>query len=85
MNDNDLQLELIALLEANLGLPAGSIAVDSGTRLLGVVPELDSMSVVNILISLEEKYGIVIHDDEVEAETMETLGNLTAFLHSKVS
>ena len=84
MNEKDIQADLLALLESNLGLPAGSIMVHPDTLLLGAIPELDSMSVVNFLISLEENYGIMIHDDEIDAAIFEKVGNLAQFLKSKI-
>lgn len=46
------------------------------TPLLGNLPELDSMAVVSVLTALEEHFGITIEDDDVTAETFETLGSL---------
>ena len=42
------------------------------------------MSVVTFLISLEEEYDIVVHDDEVDAAVFETIGTLTSFVKSKL-
>ena len=83
--DAALLLEVSELMAASLGLPAGSISPQSETRILGVIPEMDSMSVVAVLLSLEEQYDIVVHDDEVGAEIFETLGNLVAFVSAKLS
>jgi acyl carrier protein len=54
------------------------------TALLGNLPELDSMAVVSVITMLEERYGIVVEDDDISAETFETLGQLTAFVNSKL-
>ncbi len=53
--------------------------------LLGAVPELDSMAVVNVITALEEQFGITIADDEIGASTFETLGSLTAFVERKLT
>lgn len=79
-----LLLEISELLAASLGLPAGAILAKPETRVLGAIPEMDSMSVVAVLLSLEEEYDIVVHDDEVDAEIFETLGNLVAFVRAKL-
>ena len=55
------------------------------SELLGSLPELDSLAVVELLVALEERFGIEIEDDEVVSDTFETLGQLTAFIESKVA
>ena len=35
------------------------------TRLFGSIPELDSMSIVNVVLGLEEHFGFVVDDDEI--------------------
>lgn len=54
------------------------------TPLLGSLPELDSMAVVNVITALEEHFGIVVDDDEINADTFETLGSLAAFVDRKL-
>jgi acyl carrier protein len=53
--------------------------------LLGDIPELDSMAVVNIITALEEHFGIAVNDDEISAEAFETLGSLTRFVEQKLA
>lgn len=67
----------------SLGDRRSSLNVDSG--LLGSIPELDSMAVVNIITALEEHFGFVVDDDEISAKTFETLGSLTHFVEQKLS
>lgn len=55
------------------------------TPLLGNLPELDSMAVVTIITALEEHFGFIADDDEISAETFETLGSLVAFVEAKVT
>jgi acyl carrier protein len=54
--------------------------MDAGAPLLGAVPELDSIAVVNLITALEEHFGITVTDDEIGASTFETLGSLTSFI-----
>jgi len=56
----------------------------ASTALLGSIPELDSMSVVSFIARLEEYYGFVIEDDEINAEVFETIGSLVSFVESKI-
>jgi len=66
----------------NLGGRADDFA--RSTPLLGYVPELDSMAVVSLITTIEEQFGIVVEDDEISAETFETLGTLIDFVDHKL-
>lgn len=65
-----------------LGPRADSLTLDS--PLLGAMPELDSMAVVTILTAMEDHFGFSVDDDEISADTFETLGTLTAFVEQKL-
>ena len=65
----------------SLGERKNSLKEDS--ILLGSLPELDSMAVVNVITALEEHFGITVDDDEISASTFETLGSLTHFVEQK--
>jgi len=52
--------------------------------LLGAIPELDSMAVVNLITALEEHFGITVADDEIGASTFETLDSLAQFIERKL-
>ncbi len=73
------------ILDSALSLNGRAQSFDRDTVLLGDLPELDSMAVVSILTSLEDQLGIVIDDEDVSAETFETLGTLTDFVDSKLT
>ncbi len=60
-------------------------AMGSATPLLGAIPELDSMAVVALITALEERFDITVEDDEVGAETFETLGSLAHFVEQKLA
>ena len=67
----------------NLG-PAGA-ALTADSPLLGSLPELDSMAVVQLIGALEEQFGFTIDDDEIDAATFATLGSLAAFVQHKLT
>ena len=54
------------------------------TQLLGNLPELDSMAVVTIITTIEEYFGFIVDDDEITAETFDTLGSLVNFVKHKI-
>ena len=58
--------------------------LNAATALLGSIPELDSMAVVSILTALEEQFGIVVDDDDVDGATFASVGSLTHFVRSKI-
>ncbi|MFF7216135.1 acyl carrier protein [Streptomyces sp. NPDC008238] len=54
------------------------------TGLYGHLPELDSLSVVKLIVALRKRFGIEIEIDEIICQTFDTLGQLAAFVESKV-
>jgi acyl carrier protein len=75
---------LRAILRDVLGLgPAQVESIDAESGLFGSLPELDSMAVAGLLTEMEDRLGIVIDDDEVDGELLETYGNLLAFAEAK--
>lgn len=77
---------LRGLLSDVLGLPESRVAgFTAATGLFGSLPEFDSMAVANFLTEMEERLGILIEDDEVEAEDFMTYGRLLHFVRRKIS
>ncbi|MES1981102.1 MAG: acyl carrier protein [Pseudomonadota bacterium] len=72
------------LLARSLQLGPRAAALNADSPLLGALPELDSMAVVNILTALEEHFGFTVNDDEISAETFATLGSLVEFVERKL-
>jgi len=64
---------------------ARTTAMHAGTELLGSLPELDSMAVVELIYALEERFGIEVDGDEVTADAFETLGSLAAFVETQIT
>lgn len=74
---------VLGVLEQSLQLGGRAAAFDETTPLLGDIPELDSMAVLTVLTGLEEMFGIVVEDDDVSAETFESVGNLVTLVVEK--
>lgn len=66
-----------------LQLGERTLTLEPDTMLLGNIPEFDSMAVVGVITAMEDRFSIVIDADDIDAETFETLGNLTAFVQAK--
>ncbi len=80
-----LDSELKALIADVLGLdPAQAAAFSPESGLFGHLPELDSMAVAGLLTEMEDRLGIVIEDDDVDGEMLETYGGLLAFARAKL-
>lgn len=69
-----------AVLVSVLGIEERAASIDADTELLGSLPELDSMAVLELVAALEQKFGVTIDDDDVTAEVFETLGTLAALV-----
>lgn len=80
----DTDTVLRQVLQDVLGLSHERVAAftrESG--LFGHLPELDSMAVAGLLTEVEDRLGIIIEDDEVDGEMLETYGALLAFVRAK--
>lgn len=77
---------LRAILRDVLGLSdkrAAELTPDSG--LFGHLPELDSQAVADLLTEMEDRFDIIIEDDEVDGDHLETYGGLLALAEAKTA
>jgi acyl carrier protein len=75
--------EVKSVLVSTLQIEDRADSLDVSTPLFGFMPELDSMSVIEVVVVLEERFDIKIGDDEVTGEMFESVGSLVAFVDSK--
>ncbi len=80
----DVHAQVLTVLDETLSLGGRGLAYRPETPLLGAIPELDSMAVVSLLTSLEERFSIVIDDDEIDGSTFATVGSLVNFVGGKL-
>ena len=73
------------ILRDTLQLGDRAERLTAGSRLLGDIPELDSMAVVTLITMIEERYGITVDDDELSADTFATVGSLVEFVSRKTA
>jgi len=78
------QQEVLSILDEVLSLKGRSSGFTDSTPLLGAMPELDSMAVVSILTTLEDRFGFSVGDDEIEGATFSTVGSLVDFVERKL-
>lgn len=80
-----LDIEIKKIIKHTLVLSDQYNAMTTDTYLLGNIPELDSVSIVSIILVLEKEFSISIHDDEISAATFKTLGTLVQFIQKKIT
>ncbi len=77
--------DLKAILVDVLGLEPDEVdEFDNETGLFGHLPELDSMAVAGLFTEIEDRFDMLIEDDDVDAEMLETYGGLLAFVEMKL-
>lgn len=81
----DINKEVLAILDDVLSLQGRASGFKADTPLLGAVPELDSMAVVGVINMLEEQFGFIVEDDEIDGSTFATVGSLVGFVEGKLS
>ncbi len=77
--------EVRNIVSDTLGLGERGAELTADSPLLGAIPELDSMAVINLITALEEQYGFAIADDEISGEVFETLRSLSDFVGRKLN
>jgi acyl carrier protein len=80
----DIKRQLLSLIDETLNLQGRSDSFNEGTRLLGALPELDSMGVVALLTAFESRFGFSVEDDEIDGQVFETVGTLVEFVKGKL-
>ena len=71
---------VVEVLTRTLGIEDRVDSITRGTRLFGELPELDSLGVVELAAALEDRFDIVIEDEDFTGEVFESVGTLTDFI-----
>lgn len=81
----NISQEVLRVVDEVLSLNGRSAFFTLDTPLLGAIPELDSMAVVTLITTLEEQFGLVVDDDDIDGATFATVGSLTDFVSGKLT
>ncbi|MBN9697144.1 MAG: acyl carrier protein [Zoogloea sp.] len=81
----DTKKEVLSLLDEVLSLGGAAARFDLDTPLLGALPDLDSMAVVGLINMLEEHFGFIVGDDEIDGSTFASVGSLVEFVNAKLA
>jgi acyl carrier protein len=69
-----------SVLVETLGIEDRADSLTPETPLFGSIPELDSLAVVAVVTSLEDRFGFQIDDDDFSGDVFDTVGTLAAFV-----
>ncbi len=79
-----IEQRLYGVLADVLGLSPERVAtLSSATALFGSMPELDSMAVAGLLTEVEDHFHIIIDDEDVNGDMLESVGSLMDYIASK--
>lgn len=81
----DVTRETLTVLDEVLSLGGRTATYTRDTHLLGAIPELDSMAVVTLITSIEERFGVTIEDDDIDGATFANVGSLVDFIAGKLT
>jgi acyl carrier protein len=81
----DIKNEVLSILDEVLSLKGRTNGFSRETLLLGAIPELDSMAVVALISSLEERFGFMVDDDEIDGAAFTSVGTLVDFVQNKLA
>ncbi len=81
----DTQTEVLRILDEVLSLGGRALKFGADTPLLGAIPELDSMAVVTLITTIEERFGVVVDDDEISGDTFASVASLHDFVAGKIA
>jgi acyl carrier protein len=81
----DVYAGVLEVLDDVLSLQGRARRLAPDAALLGSVPELDSMAFASVIAALEERYGFVVDDDEIDGATFATVGSLADFVKAKLN
>jgi acyl carrier protein len=80
----NVQQEVTKVLAEVLHLEGRAAALRRESPLLGAIPELDSIAVVGVITTLEERFGFTVEDDELDGSNFATVGALSDFVSGKL-
>jgi acyl carrier protein len=72
--------EVKSLIGEKLGIADRLGSMDASTKLMGSLPELDSLAVAEVLAALEESFGFEVDYADISIDIFETVGTLAAYI-----
>jgi acyl carrier protein len=75
--------EVKSLIGKTLGIADRLDSMDASTKLLGSLPELDSLTVAELLIAIEARFSFEMDYADLTTDMFETVGTLVAYVKKK--
>ena len=83
MNDDSTVTGVIEVLAQTLGIEDCRASFGPSSVLFGAVPELDSLALLDLVEALEDRFGMVVKDEDFSEETFETVGSPAGLVDAK--
>lgn len=80
----DIQQEILRILDEAMSLKGRALQFKRETVLLGALPELDSMAVLAVISGLEERFGLMVDDEDIDGATFASVGTLADYVSEKL-
>ncbi|MBN9040905.1 MAG: acyl carrier protein [Rhizobiales bacterium 62-47] len=72
--------EVKDVVVTTLGIQDRASGLEPSTPLLGSIPELDSMAVLEVVLAIEQRFDFAIQDEDMTGDVFETFGSLADFV-----
>jgi acyl carrier protein len=77
--------EVAEIVASVLGIEDRGDNLTEDTPLLGAMPELDSLAVVELITALSERYGFDPDDVDLAGDAFDTIGTLASFVEDNAA
>ena len=77
--------EVAGIVASVLGIEDRVKDLTEDTPLLGAMPELDSLAVVELITVLSERYGFDPDDVDLSGDSFDTIGTLATFVEDNAA
>ncbi len=84
MNRRDIQAGVELIVKDLYPQDDGAVMAEN-LPVLGPDGVLDSVLGLQLLLRIEEKFGIVVKDDEIDGENLSSLGSISRFIERKLT
>ena len=79
---DDLKLQLKKMIAERLFLNVTPEDIEDGENLMDEY-NIDSVNLFEIIVGLEDQFGIALEEEDFNVETFSTIGNIAAFVEQK--
>lgn len=81
----EIQERIVRILRETLSVVPPNASLDSETALLGKGLGLDSSSTLELIVAIEDEFGVYLDERDLTPQAFETLGSLVSFVEARLS